>query len=66
MFLESAKRHKLFKEHPPKYVYVHSSRVAIAKGGDFKKYEGGGKNMCFAWYIWQKGSKSETIVRWIP
>lgn len=65
MFLESRKRYELFRKHPPKYVYVHSSRVAIAKGGDFAKYAGGGKNMCFAWYIWQKGSTSETIVRWI-
>tara|TARA_R100001082_G_C4347012_1_gene152757 strand:- start:374 stop:958 length:585 start_codon:yes stop_codon:yes gene_type:complete len=65
MFLESSKRFELFKKYPPKYVYVHSSRVAIAKGGDFEKYEGGGKNMCYAWFVWQKGCQAETIVRWI-
>tara|TARA_A100001515_G_C4580402_1_gene212734 strand:- start:912 stop:1505 length:594 start_codon:yes stop_codon:yes gene_type:complete len=66
LFLESSKRHRLFKAHPPKYVYVHSSRVATAKNGDFEKYEGGGKSMCYCWFVWQKGCKDETIVRWIP
>ena len=66
LFLESSKRHKLFQNRPPKYVYVHSSRVATAKNGDFEKYEGGGKSLCYCWFVWQKGCKSETIVRWIP
>lgn len=65
MFLESSKRHELFKRNPPKYIYVHSSRVGTAKGGDFEKYEGGGKTMCYAWYVWQKGTNEETILRWI-
>ena len=65
MFLESAKRHKLFQEFPPKYVYIHSSRIAIAKGGDFEKYAKGGRSMCFAWYVWEKGFKGEPTLRWI-
>jgi hypothetical protein len=66
MFLESSKRYKLFQEFPPKYVYVHSSRIAIAKSGDFKKYEKGGRSMCFAWYVWEKGFEGEPRLRWIP
>jgi hypothetical protein len=66
MFLESSKRYKLFQESPPKYVYIHSSRIAIAKGGDFKRYEKGGRSMCFAWYVWEKGFKGEPTLRWIP
>jgi|TARA_R100001082_G_scaffold99123_1_gene67695 hypothetical protein len=65
MFLESTKRQDLFKKYPPKYVYVHSSRVATAKGGDFEKYKGGGKSMCYAWFVWEKGYKGDTVVRWI-
>ena len=65
LFLESSKRHKLFKDYPPKYVYVHSSRVATAKNGDFEKYEGGGKSICYGWFVWQKGYKGDTIIRWI-
>ena len=65
MFLETTKRLSFFRANPPKYVYVHSSRILIAKNGDFKKYQGGGRSMCFAWYIWQRGSKSEPILRWI-
>ena len=66
MFLESSKRYKLFQNNKPKYIYVHSSRVAIAKNGNFEKYAGGGKSMCYCWFVWQKGYKGETIIRWIP
>ena len=65
MFLESTKRQTLFKKYPPKYVYVHSSRMATAKGGDFEKYKGGGKSMCYAWFVWEKGYKGEPVIRWI-
>ena len=65
MFLESSKRYKLFEKHPPKYIYVHSSRVATAKNGDFEKYKDGGKSLCYAWFVWQKGCKDEPTIRWI-
>lgn len=65
MFLESSRRHTLFQKHPPKYIYVHSSRVGTAKGGDFERYASGGKTMCYAWFVWQKGYKGESTIRWI-
>lgn len=63
-FLEGKERYKLFKENPPKYVYVHSSRVPCAKNGQFNS-EGKGKAVCYAWYIWEIGYKGETVIRWI-
>lgn len=62
-FLESKSRKKLFEKHPPKYVYVFSARTNCAKNGDFETFNCSA--ICYAWYVWQKGFKGETIVRWI-
>jgi hypothetical protein len=62
-FLEGQKRKELFKEYPPKYVYVHSSRQLCAKDGEFEKYTA--TTQFYAWYIWEKGFKGEPIIRWI-
>lgn len=62
-FLEGKKRKQLFLEHPPKYVYVFSGRVNCAKNGDFVKY--GTSALSYAWYVWEKGYKGETIIKWI-
>ncbi len=32
--------------------------------GDFKTYKFNGA-VAYAWYIWEKGYKGETILRWI-
>lgn len=64
-FLESKKRRELFDKHPPKVIYVSSSRLQCAKNGDFEKYEKGiGTAVAYAWYIWEKGFKGEPTVRW--
>lgn len=62
-FLEGKERNLFFKKHPPKYVYVNSSRQMCAKNGDF----GGSHSnlMCYAWYIWDKNFHGDTIIRWI-
>jgi len=62
-FLEGKKRKPFLKATPPKYVYVSSSRLRLAKGGDFKKYDKPSAN-CYAWYVWEKGWKGETMIRW--
>ena len=36
-FLESKKRREFFKQYPPKYIYVASSRLKCAKNGEFEK-----------------------------
>ena len=62
-FLESVKRRELFEENPPKYVYVFSKRTVCARNGDFEKTPSSA--VCYCWYIWEKGFKSEPVIRWI-
>ena len=61
-FLESAKRYSLFKQYPPKYVYVHVDRQGCGKGGGTFKNSGAA---AYCWYVWQKGCTTEPIIRWI-
>ena len=61
-FLESKTRKEFFEQCPPKVVYVASGRLACAKNGDFNQYAG--KAMSFAWFIWEKGYKGDTILKW--
>ena len=61
-FLESQSRYKLFKKNNPKYIYVFSKRVNCWKNGIELNTNGA---ICYSWYIWEKGYKEETIVRWI-
>ena len=64
-FLEGKARRELFEKHPPKVIYVASSRLLCAKNGDFKKMrDGGGSAVAYAWFIWEKGYKGDTVVRW--
>ena len=62
-FLEGKKRKEFFKQFPPKYIYVASSRLRCAKNGEFDKY--GSSAVCYAWFVWEKGYRGEPSVRWI-
>jgi hypothetical protein len=62
-FLEGKARKNLFKTHPPHTIYVSSSRLICAKNGDFKSTDSSA--VAYAWYIWVKGYKGCTIVKWI-
>ena len=65
-FLEGKTRKELFKKHPPKIIYVSSSRILCAKNGDFEKMKkSGGSAVAYAWYEWQKGYTGDTIIKWI-
>ena len=65
-FLEGKERKNLFLAFPPKVIYVSSSRILCAKNGDFQKMkDGGGSAVAYAWYVWEKGYKGETIIKWI-
>ena len=64
LFLEGKKRKEFFKKYPPKTIYVGSSRLSCAMNGDFEKYGYGGA-VAYAWYIWEKGYSSDTVVKWI-
>ena len=65
-FLEGKKRKELFLKYPPKVIYVSSSRLLCAKNGEFEQMRaGGGSAVAYAWFVWVKGFKGDTIVKWI-
>lgn len=61
-FLEGKERRKLFEKYPPKVIYVSSSRLICAMNGAFEKASSSA--VAYAWFIWEKGYKGNTIVRW--
>lgn len=63
LFLETQKRKELFIKFPPKVIYISSSRITCAKNGDFKIYNSSA--IAYAWYVWVKGYKGDTIIKWI-
>lgn len=62
-FLEGKSRKKFFMNHPPKVVYVSSSRLNCAKNGNFEKYSSSA--VAYAWFVWVKGFKGDPIIKWI-
>ncbi|GMB10236.1 MAG: NAD(P)-dependent oxidoreductase [Candidatus Improbicoccus devescovinae] len=48
-FLESKARNKFFRNYPPKFIYVNSSRQFCAKNDDFFKSTSA---VCYAWFVW--------------
>ena len=64
LFLESKARAEFFKKCPPKIVYVSAKRLTCAKNGDFERYKGSNAQ-AYAWFVWQKGYKGQTVVDWI-
>lgn len=41
-------------------------RVLCAKNAEFDRMiAGGGSAVSYAWYVWEKGYKGDTIVKWI-
>jgi len=61
-FLEGKARKKFFIENPPKTIYVSSSRIKCALNGNFN--ETGSSAVAYGWYVWEKGYKGETTVKW--
>lgn len=65
-FLEGKQRKALFEKYPPKTIYVSSSRITCAKNAEFDRMkEAGGSAVAYAWFVWQKGFKGDTTVKWI-
>lgn len=60
-FLEGQKRKILFEKHPPKTVWVSSSRIRCYTNGEFKETS---SMLAQAWYVWEKGYKGNTILKW--
>lgn len=68
-FLEGQARKELFTTNPPKVVYVSSSRLGCAKNGEFKIGKDGNpaieSAVAYAWFVWEKGFKGNTIIKWV-
>lgn len=65
-FLEGKRRRdELYKVMPPRYIFQFSERMVCAPNGDFKKMEKVGSAVAYAWFVWEKGWKGDTIIRWI-
>lgn len=63
LFLEGKARKKFFTSNPPKTVYVSSSRLNCARNGDFELYPSSA--VAYAWFVWEKGYKGDTVIKWI-
>lgn len=64
-FLEGKARKKLFKNNPPKKIWISSSRLLCAKNAKFDEMKaGGGSAVAYAWFIWEKGYKGQTVIDW--
>jgi len=64
-FLEGKARKKMFEKYPPKTIWVSSSRITCAKNADFKGMkDAGGSAVCYCWYVWEKGWRGETTIKW--
>lgn len=65
-FLEGKKRKELFKVHPPKTVWVASSRLSCAINAQWEhpETECSGSAVCYCWFVWEKGFKGDTVVKW--
>ena len=61
-FLEGKKRADLFKDNPPRRVWVSSSRLKCAMNGDFDSV--GGSATAYAWFVWEKGYQGHPEIRW--
>ena len=62
-FLEGKRRKQFFLENPPKRVYVSASRLNCALNGDFGKADTSA--IAYAWFVWEKGYKGDSIIKWI-
>lgn len=60
-FLEGQGRRELFRDHPPKTVYVSSARLECGKNGHFT----GASAVAYCWIVWQKGHAGPTLIKWI-
>jgi hypothetical protein len=73
-FLEGKKRKKLFQAFPPRTVHVSSSRLLCAKNGLFADIVNGrripkqglisGSAVAYAWFVWEKGWRGDTTLKW--
>lgn len=62
-FVESAERFPLFRDHPPRRLWVFSRRVQISERGLDNPLGG---MIVYAWWIWERGYSGHPEIRWFP
>lgn len=62
-FLEGKSRKQFFLEHPPRTVYVSSSRLICAMNGRFDEITSSA--VAYAWFVWEKGFQGAPVIKWI-
>ena len=66
-FLEGVCRRELFDQIPPVAVYVFRQRISAWNNGLELNPDTGkpwSSTITFAWFVWQKGSRTEPVIRW--
>jgi hypothetical protein len=63
-FLEGEKRRELFRTNPPRKIYVFTKRINCALNGE-ESFFNSSSAVCYAWFIWQKGSTGKPVIDWI-
>ena len=63
-FLEGEKRRALFQQNPPRKIYVFTKRINCALNGE-EKFFNMSSAVCYAWFVWEKGSREKPIIDWI-
>lgn len=62
LFLEGQGRYEnIFKENPPKTIYVFSKRQVCSKVDDFTE----GSAVAYCWIVWEKGFIGDPVIKWI-
>lgn len=61
-FLEGKKRRAFFEEHPPRQVWVFSSRMNCLKPAGANQKSSA---ICYAWFVWIKGFRGSPELRWL-
>ena len=63
-FLEGEKRRALVQQNPPRKIYVFTKRINCALNGE-EKFFNMSSAVCYAWFVWEKGSREKTVIDWI-
>ncbi len=62
LFLEGQGRYEnIFRDNPPKTIYIFSKRQVCSKVDDFTE----GSAVAYCWIIWEKGFTGDPVIKWI-
>lgn len=61
-FIEGGRRFHLFRDHPPRRIWVFSRRVQVSERGLENPFGG---MIVYAWFVWEKGYQGHPELRWI-